>query len=99
MKDNKFKFTNDRLRKLKHNSSTGKRQLYWDTDEKGLAICLTRTGTKSFQFQIWSRTHKKSIVQTLGAYPALSLREAREQAVAKRMQVNAGEDIVSTAKQ
>lgn len=99
MKDNKFKFTNNRLRKLEHNNSSGKRQLYWDTDEKGLALCLTKSGFKSFQFQMWSRTHKKSMVQTLGPYPALSLREAREQTANRRMLLNAGEDIVSTAKQ
>jgi integrase len=99
VKDTKFKFTDTRLRKLSYDEARGKRQLYWDSDEKGLAICLTKTGIKSFQFQMWSRKHKRSLVQTLGAYPALSLREARMQTAHKRMQVNEGKDIVATAKQ
>lgn len=99
MENNKFKFTDSRLSKLTHDSNIGKRQLFWDTDEKGLAICLTKTGVKSFQFQMWSRKHKRSLVQTLGAYPSLSLREARMQTAAKRMQVNEGKDIVATSKQ
>lgn len=97
MQDNKFRFTHERLRKLKHDGSK-KRLLYWDTDTKGLVLCLTKAGVKSFQFQMWSRAHKKSMVQTLGTFPALSLKEAREQATAKRMRINAGEDIVATAR-
>jgi integrase len=48
---------------------------------------------------MWSRKHKKSMVQTLGAFPGLSLQDARDKAVKKRSRVNAGEDIVATAKQ
>ena len=98
MKSNKFRFTDTRLKKLKHDGSK-KRLLFWDTDEKGLAVCLTKTGVKSFQFQAWSRKHKKSMVQTLGSYPALSLREAREQVVIKRVELNEGTDIVAIANQ
>ncbi len=95
MAKNEIKFTDDRIRKLHHDGS-GKRMLVWDSEEPGLALCITPAGTKSFQFHRWSKKYKKSMVQTLGRYPAISIAEARAHSETKRMQVNQGIDIVTT---
>lgn len=77
MKDNKFNFTNNRLRTIQPNPD-GKRIYFYDTDTRGLRLQVTPAGTKTFQFQTWTPGGVSPQTLTLGKYPDLSINEARK---------------------
>jgi integrase len=91
MKANRFNFTDERLRKIKA-AVPGKRDYYYDLQAPGLMLAVTATGSRSFIFQRWSPEKKRSITVTLGKYPTVSIRGARERAVVLSGAVNAGSD-------
>jgi len=97
-KENKFNFTDERLRKMKA-SEQGKRDYYHDLLTPGLMLSVTATGSRSFMFQRWSPEKQRSVTVTLGKYPTLSIREAREMAVIYTGAVNAGNDPALEKKQ
>lgn len=86
----KFIFTANKLRKLEPKRN---RYFVYDGKQAGLRMYITPHGTKTFQFQQRSKKLNKIVSQTLGRFPALSIREAREQATALLVEVNAGSDI------
>jgi integrase len=97
-KENKFNFTDERLRKMKV-AEQGKRDYYHDLLTPGLMLSVTATGSRSFMFQRWSPEKQRSVTVTLGKYPTLSIREARERAVMYSGAVNAGDDPALEKKQ
>jgi integrase len=97
-KENKFNFTDERLRKMKA-AAPGKRDYYHDLLTPGLMLSVTATGNRSFMFQRWSPEKQRSVTVTLGKYPTLSIREARERAVIHSGAVNAGDDPALEKKQ
>ncbi len=90
-KENKFKFTDERLRKIEP-AEVGKRAFYYDDDTKGLRLAVTDKGTKTFQFQAWSPVKQRPIGQTLGKSPEMPLQEARGKAIALLAAIRDGED-------
>jgi integrase len=90
-KENKFNFTDERLRKIEP-APADKRSYYHDQSTPGLMLAVTATGNKSLLFKQWSSEKQRPVTVTLGKYPALSLREAREKVAALTVSVNAGED-------
>ncbi len=86
----KFTFTANKLGKLEPEKN---RYFVYDDTQAGLRMYITPHGTKTFQFQQRSKKLGKIVSQTLGKFPALSIREAREQAAALLVEVNAGSDI------
>jgi len=70
-----------------------KRCYLYDTKQDGLRLQITPTGTKSFQFQIWDKKRQKPVTLTLGKYPSISIKHAREKALNKMAAVNSGEDV------
>jgi len=96
MADNKFRFTDERLRKVE--PIIGKeRAYYYDTQASGLRLQVTTAATKTFQFQIWDIKRKKPVTRTLGKYPGVSIASARRKAVEIMNEVNSGIDIESEA--
>ena len=93
MQKNKFSFTTSRLTKLQ---PTDKRFFVYDDKQPGLRVYVTPTGNKSFQFQARSKELSKVVSRTLGKFPALSIKEAREQAASLLSEMNAGADIEQT---
>lgn len=92
MIENRFRFTDDRLSKLK--PPTGqKRSYYYDLIVPGLRLQVTPSGTKSFQFQTWSKEFLRPVTLSLGKYPNLSILEARKKATKSLNEVNEGIDI------
>lgn len=89
--ENKFNFTDERLRKIQL-PDTGKRSYYYDTTTPGLRLAVSATGNKSFQYQAWSSEKQRPITVTVGKYPAMPLRQAREQANTLGAEVNDGKD-------
>lgn len=91
MTERKFTFTDERLRKL---GPEGKRTRLYDTKQPGLALRVTALGNKTFKFVAWDSTRGRSVEITIGAYPKVSLADARSlaQDLASRMAM--GEDIV-----
>jgi len=90
-KENKFKFTDERLRKILP-ADAGKRTFYYDEATSGLRLAVTDKGTKTFQFQAWSPEKQRPIGQTLGRWPAMPLQEARNKAIALLAAIRDGED-------
>jgi integrase len=80
-------------------SEQGKRDYYHDLLTPGLMLSVTATGSRSFMFQRWSPEKQRSVTVTLGKYPTLSIREAREMAVIYTGAVNAGNDPALEKKQ
>ena len=97
MPKTKINFTDNRLRKLTHNGSK-KRLYFYDNGQPGLAMQITPTGTKSFQVQVWDKTRGKSVVKSIGRYPAMSIARARRKAAALVDQIHDGKDIIEAAK-
>ncbi|MBM3269102.1 MAG: tyrosine-type recombinase/integrase [Candidatus Sericytochromatia bacterium] len=80
----RFTFTKARIDALDL-PAEGKRALYWDERESGLALRVTAAGARSFYVVRRVRGGAPEWVR-LGAYPALTIDEARREAA----QVNAG---------
>ncbi len=97
MTKNKILFSDNQLTKLSHDGST-KRLYFYDTGQPSLSLCITSTGTKSFQFQAWDKTRGKSVTKTLGKYPSMPIKEARKEAASLLSGVNAGIDVIEAAK-
>lgn len=97
MLTNKFNFTYNKLNHLKHDGST-KRLLYHDTYQRGLALCLTPAGNKSFQLHHWDKQRRKSVVMTLGKFPQTLINEARDKAATLILDINSGKDVIEAAK-
>lgn len=97
MSARKFRFTDSKLRKLKHDGST-KRLYFYDVTQPGLTICMTPIGTQIFQIQVWDKIHGKSIVKSFGRYPDMSIASAQEFVAEKRVEINKGIDIVEQAR-
>jgi integrase len=87
---NRFNFTMNRLQDIPIPS---KRTVYYDDGQPGLRLLVTPTGNKSFQFQMWSKKHRKPLTRTLGKFRTISLLEARRQAAALIIEINTGIDI------
>lgn len=96
MSENKFKFTDARLRKLEHDGSK-KRLYFYDILHSGLTLQITPAGTKTFQFRRWDKSRKRTANVILGRYGALSLNQARKQSAELLVQLNNGIDIVNDA--
>ena len=60
------------------------------TGVKGLALRVTPTGKKSFVYRYWR--HGKAKRYTIGSYPSISLKKAREKAESLYESVNDGND-------
>lgn len=86
----KFPFTVIRLDNL---PKKNKRYFVYDEKQPGLRLYVTPLGTKTFQFQVRSKSHDRVVTRTLGKYPSLKINEAREQAAALLSEVNAGVNI------
>ncbi len=74
-KENKFNFTDERLRKIEP-AETGKRAYYYDLSTAGLRLTITDKGSKSFQVQAWNPEKQRSIAVTIGRWPAMAFRSA-----------------------
>ena len=96
MTENKFRFTDDRLKKLQSDPEK-ERSYFYDLQTTGLRLQVTSAGTKSFQFQTWDTKRKKPVTRTLGKYPALSIINARIKAVEMMNEVNSNIDIENEA--
>ncbi|QGT78887.1 DUF4102 domain-containing protein [Guyparkeria halophila] len=60
------------------------------TDRDGLSVRVSRKGKIVFQYRF--RYHGKAARMDLGAYPVMSLKEAREEVVSRRKQLEEGHD-------
>ncbi|MBU1140882.1 MAG: tyrosine-type recombinase/integrase [Proteobacteria bacterium] len=96
MTENKFNFTDNRLRNIQPVPDK-KRSYFYDTKTDGLRLQITAAGTLSFQFQTWDTARKKPVTKSLGKYPKLSITAARKKAVNEMAAVNDGHDIESDA--
>lgn len=94
----KTAFTDNRIRGLKHDGSSG-RLILFDDRQPGLALQLTPAGTKTFQFRHWDKTRGQTKILSLGRYPNLPLNQAREQAAALLAEMNQGVDVQDKARQ
>lgn len=97
MTKSKFNFTDNQLRKLDHDGG-GKRLYFYDSGQSGLSLCITTAGTKSFQLQTWDKTRGKSVVKTLGKYPAMAISQARQLAAELLVSVKGGVDVIEEAR-
>lgn len=81
--------------KLTHQSIVGlstpeKPTEYYDTQETGLILRLSKAGTKTFAYRYQIGDKKRRM--TLGKFPAISLAEARQRVQKIKVQVNDGID-------
>ncbi len=93
----KENFTDERLRKIKHDGSK-KRLIYFDNDQKGLALQITPAGTKTFQFRKWDEKRGETKILTIGKYPSVSIKKARNEAKILIADMIGGIDVVAEAK-
>ncbi len=85
----KIAITDAFLRKFK---PTGERLEFTDASTTGLRVRVSPTGSISFLTKARGGADGKPRTVTLGHYPALSLREARELATRRRLELRAGGD-------
>ena len=97
-KDNKFNFTEERLRKIEP-AATGKRAYYYDQSTAGLRLTVTDKGGKSFQVQAWSPVKQKAMISTIGKWPSVPLHEARSRAARLLVEVRDGIDPLQQKRQ
>jgi len=97
MSENRFNFTYHRLSNLRHDGSQ-KRLLFHDTVQRGLIICLTPAGNKSFQVHHWDKKRRKSVVMTIGKFPKITIDKARNDAAKLVLEINSGIDVIEAAK-
>lgn len=97
METTKFNFTDNKLSKLVHDGGN-KRIIYFDTGQHGLALQLTRAGTKTFQFRYWDRGRKKTVIKTIAGYPASGISQARQMVVEYISDTINGVDVVEKAR-
>ena len=97
MQKGKINFTDNRLRELRHDGNN-KRLFFFDNKQPGLALQLTKTGVKTFQFRHWDKKRKQTKILTIGKYPAMSIDKAREKAAKNLAAVNDGVDVTEAAK-
>src|SRR5688572_15819813 len=76
---------------LRRFQPTGKREQISDHVERGLRARISPTGEVSFILHARNATGKLVLV-TLGRYPDLSLKDAREQAARQRLALKQGAD-------
>ncbi len=74
MKENQFPFTRSTLDSLPP-SEKGKRSMYYDSKVPYLAVRVSNTGHKSFL--IYRGLNGRVLKRTLGAYPAMTIEQAR----------------------
>ncbi|MGC9208096.1 Arm DNA-binding domain-containing protein [Acidithiobacillus sp.] len=73
--------------------STGKRETFWDDQPYGggsFGLRLNPSGSKTWVFKRYDKDTKKQLWVTLGAYPQISLEEARD--LARRQENPAGDE-------
>jgi len=97
MGKDKINFTDNRLRGLRHDGSN-KRLFLFDNKQPGLALQLTKAGTKTFQFRSWDKNRKQTKILTIGKYPTISINQAREKVAEFLAAVNNGVDVTEAAK-
>lgn len=90
---NDFNFTHERIRKII--APENGRTYYLDTHQGGLRLQVTSKGTKTFQFVQWDKIRKKPIKVTLGTFPTLSVKAARELSKEYASAVSKGLDVAA----
>lgn len=65
---------------------------FFDLAEPGLSIRVTKRGRKTWGFDFTHPETRKRASMSLGTYPALSLKEAREAALAAKNKIQKGKD-------
>ena len=90
-------FTDNRLRKWKHDGSN-KRLYFYDQIQPGLALQITQAGTKSFQLQTWDKGRGRSVVKSIGRYPQMSIEDARKTIASMIVAINNGDNILEAAR-
>lgn len=90
-------FTDNRLRKWKHDGRD-KRLYFYDQIQPGLALQITQAGTKSFQLQTWDKGRGRSVVKSIGRYPQMSIEDARKTIASMIVAINNGENILEAAR-
>lgn len=97
MVDNKFNFTDERLRNLQPTPEK-KRCYYYDAKTPGLRLQVTATGTMTFQFQArYPKQRRPPATVAIGKYPTLSLNNARKKAILLMANIHSGIDIEQEA--
>lgn len=97
MTQTKFNFTDQRLRKMKHDGSS-KRNFYYDTIQHGLALQVMPSGTKTFQLRVWDRINKRTVIKSLSRYPNTAIQQAREEVNKLAAEINKGIDVLEQAR-
>jgi integrase len=90
-RENKFNFTEDRLRKIEP-PADGKRIYFYDATVTGLRLAVSAGGNKTFQFQAWSPEKQRPITQTIGKWPTMLLPDARNRAIQLMADIKGGKD-------
>ncbi len=98
MSQNKFNFTDNRLRKI-HPAPAGKRLYFYDTTTPGLRLQITSAGTKSFQFQTRGKKQGRIVTTSIGRYPVISIRQARDEVRELMNATVSGEDVEERKRQ
>lgn len=89
-KRSQMAFTQARIRALP-TPSRG-RAYHYDTQTAGLCVCVTEKGTRTFYCYRWLPAHEKPVRVRLGAFPAMTVGQARDQTAEINAAVARGED-------
>ncbi len=95
MTENRFNFTKAKLERISpperaEASSGGKYETYYDTGEKGLVLLVSNGGAKTFYLYMRINGQPKRV--KLGAFPSLSIENARKEARTNKGLVAQGKD-------
>ncbi|MEX0720606.1 MAG: integrase arm-type DNA-binding domain-containing protein [Balneolaceae bacterium] len=84
----RFNFTDSKIRSIQTQS---KRKEYYDKHTKGLCLRITPKGTKSFSYEYKNSVGSKKRM-TIGRYPDISLKQARDKILQLKAQLSEGID-------
>lgn len=89
--EKKFEFSEANLTKAEN--KTGKRLVLFDNRRPGLALRISPSGAKTFAYMAWDPKRKKSVDVTIGSYPKVLLKKAREIAQELSSDLTGGVDL------
>lgn len=86
-----FSFTNAKLSKIINDTS--KRIQLRDSVQKGLMFRCSPANKKTFYYRGWDNLKKRTVIEKIGDYPAISIAQARNRVQERSYQVSQGIDL------
>jgi integrase len=97
MTEKKINFTKRAIEEIAPASPERKKDYYWDSKTRGLYLCVTAKGVKSFYVRRKIKGHSERLL--IGRFPELSVEQARAKAAEFHFGVSVGKNLAQIRRQ